>query len=179
MFQKYHYFINDYSLSNLVLHIALSIERIRDNEHYIQGTQPIDQDLIEYTLAKEIASQLETYFQIKFNNEEIYEMTLLIISRASSLNFKTVTEENLEQFVGQKCLSLVHILIDNIKAIYSIDLSSPEFLIRFTLHIHNLLIRSRNNYLNKNPLTKKMKTSYPLIYDMSVNISKTIIEKTT
>ena len=178
LFQKYHYFINDYSLSNLVLHIALSIERIRDNEHYIQGTQPIDQDLIEYTLAKEIASQLETYFQIKFNNEEIYEMTLLIISRASSLNFKTVTEENLEQFVGQKCLSLVHILIDNIKAIYSIDLSSPEFLIRFTLHIHNLLIRSRNNYLNKNPLTKKMKTSYPLIYDMSVNISKTIIEKT-
>lgn len=178
IFQEYHYFINDYSLSNLVLHLALSIERIRDENHYVQTTQILNQDILEYKLAQEISTQLEKYFQVSFSDAEIYEMTLLIASRASSFNFETMTEANLEQFVGKECLELVHGLIEDIKALYLIDLSNPEFLIRFTLHIHNLLIRSRNNYLCKNPLTKEIKTSYPLIYDMSVTITKTIIEKT-
>ena len=177
-FQECQYFVNDYSLSNLVLHLALSIERIRDDNHYIQNGHVINKDILEYQLAKKVSDQLEKYFQISFSDAEIYEMTLLIASRASSFNFENMTVATLEQFVGNECLELVYGLIDDIKSLYFIDLSHPEFLIRFTLHIHNLLIRSRNNYLGKNPLTKEIKTSYPLIYDMSVNIAKTIIEKT-
>lgn len=177
-FQKYHFFINDYSLSNLVLHIALSIERISDNNHHIQNTQIVSKNILEYRLAKEIADQLGKYFQITFSDSEIFEMTLLIASRASSVNYETMTEEDLKNFVGKECLNLVHELIEDIKSLYLIDLSNTEFLIRFTLHIYNLMIRSRNNYLSKNPLTKEIKTSYPLIYDMSVNIAKNIIEKT-
>lgn len=177
-FQKYHYFINDYSLSNLVLHLALSIERIRDDNHYIQNNQTINEDLIEYKLAKDLAFQLENYFQITFSKAEVFEMTLLIASRASSFNYRTMKIYDLEEFVGKDCLDLVYSLVDDIKSLYSIDLSDPEFLMRFTLHIYNLIIRSHNNYLSKNPLTKEIKTSYPLIYDMSVTIAKIIIEKT-
>lgn len=177
-FQKYHYFINDYSLSNLVLHLALSIERIRDDNHYIQNNQTINEDLIEYKLAKDLALQLENYFQITFSKAEVFEMTLLIASRASSFNYRTMEISDLEEFVGKDCLDLVYSLVDDIKSLYSIDLSDPEFLMRFTLHIYNLIIRSHNNYLSKNPLTKEIKTSYPLIYDMSVTIAKIIIEKT-
>lgn len=177
-FQKYHYFINDYSLSNLVLHLALSIERIRDDNHYIQNNQTINEDLIEYKLAKDLALQLENYFQITFSKAEVFEMTLLIASRASSFNYRTMKISDLEEFVGKDCLDLVYSLVDDIKSLYSIDLSDPEFLMRFTLHIYNLIIRSHNNYLSKNPLTKEIKTSYPLIYDMSVTIAKIIIEKT-
>lgn len=177
-FQKYHYFINDYSLSNLVLHLALSIERIRDDNHYIQNNQTINEDLIEYKLAKDLAFQLENYFQITFSKAEVFEMTLLIASRASSFNYRTMKISDLEEFVGKDCLDLVYSLVDDIKSLYSIDLSDPEFLMRFTLHIYNLIIRSHNNYLSKNPLTKEIKTSYPLIYDMSVTIAKIIIEKT-
>lgn len=177
-FQKYHYFINDYSLSNLVLHLALSIERIRDDNHYIQNNQTINEDLIEYKLAKDLAFQLENYFQITFSKAEVFEMTLLIASRASSFNYRTMKISYLEEFVGKDCLDLVYSLVDDIKSLYSIDLSDPEFLMRFTLHIYNLIIRSHNNYLSKNPLTKEIKTSYPLIYDMSVTIAKIIIEKT-
>lgn len=178
VFQKYHYFINDYSLSNLVLHLALSIERIRDDNHYIQNNQTINEDLLEYKLAKEVAEQLGNYFQITFSKAEIFEMTLLIASRASSFNYKTMNMSDLRDFVGEDCLNLVNGLVEDIKSLYSIDLSDPEFLMRFTLHIYNLIIRSHNNYLSKNPLTKEIKTSYPLIYDMSVTIAKTIIEKT-
>ncbi|MGN1406514.1 MAG: BglG family transcription antiterminator, partial [Erysipelotrichaceae bacterium] len=177
-FQDYHYFINDYSLSSLVLHLALTIERIRDENYYVLNNCNIRQDIIELKIAKDISSQIQNYFHISFCDAELYEMALLIASRASSFNYEKMNEKDLEQFVGEECVNLVKVLVDDIKALYLIDLSDTEFMIRFTLHIYNLLIRSRNNYLCKNPLTREIKNSYPLIYDMSVSIAKTIIDRT-
>ena len=57
-------------------------------------------------------------------------------------------------------------------------MSEQEFLIRFALHIKNLLVRSKNNYFSKNPLADGIKTSCPLIYDVSVSLAATIKEKT-
>ncbi len=179
IFDKYHYFINDYSLINLVLHVTISIDRIRNGNF---NNQDIDQlpgvKLHEFELAREVAFRLEEKFQIQYSKAEIYEMTLLIISRATTINYKSINADNLTEFIGADCLNLVNTLIQDINSFYYIDLSEQEFLIRFALHIRNLLVRSRNNYFSKNPLTEGIKTSCPLIYDMSVNLAQTIKEKT-
>lgn len=179
VFDKYHYFINDYSLINLVLHITIAVDRIRNNN---MNTQPIDSlpgvRLHEYALAQEVAKRLEEHFHIKYSDAEIYEMTLLIISRATTIDYKSINAANLEEFIGKDCLDLVYQLIQDTNSYYYIDLREKEFLIRFALHIHNLLVRSKNNYFSKNPLTESIKMSCPLIYDASVNLARTIKEKT-
>lgn len=175
IFDKYHYFINDYSLLNLVLHVTIAIDRIRNNNSTNQGIRGIPEvRLHEYTIAAEIAKRFEERFQIVFSETEVYEMTLLIISRATTIDYKSITAENLETFVGKECLELVNVLISDINSFYYIDLSEPEFLIRFALHIHNLLVRSKNDYFSKNPLTENIKVSCPLIYDCSVNMARII-----
>lgn len=105
-------------------------------------------------------------------------MTLLIISRATTIDYKSITIGNLEEFVGKDCLDLVKKLIESVNSFYYIDLSEPEFLIRFALHIRNLLVRSKNDYFSKNPLTESIKSSCPLIYDLSVNLAVEIKEYT-
>lgn len=178
IFDEYHYFINDYSLINLVLHITIAIDRIR-NENI--NTQEIDEPAVrlhEYELAEKVAKRLEEHFHIIYSKAEIYEMTLLIISRATTIDYKSINSTNLEEFIGKECLDLVNQLIQDINSFYYIDLSEQEFLIRFALHIRNLLVRSKNNYFSKNPLTEGIKTSCPLIYDMSVSLAGTIKEKT-
>ncbi len=175
IFDKYHYFINDYSLLNLVLHVTIAIDRIRNHNGNDQRIQDIpDVRLHEYALAQEIARRYEEHFAISFSEAEVYEMTLLIISRATTIDYKSITTENLETFVGKECLELVKALILDINHFYYIDLSEPEFLIRFALHIHNLLVRSKNDYFSKNPLTDSIKVSCPLIYDCSVNMARII-----
>ena len=175
IFDKYHYFINDYSLINLVLDVTIAIYRIRHHNSNNQKIQDIpDVRLHEYALAKEIAQRFEERFQIIFSDAEVYEMTLLIISRATTIDYKSINTENLETFVGKECLDLVNVLILDINSFYYIDLSEPEFLIRFALHIHNLLVRSKNDYFSKNPLTESIKVSCPLIYDCSVNMARII-----
>ena len=134
--------------------------------------------LHEYEMSKELAKRLEEKFDIQYSDAEIYEMTLLIISRATNIDYQSIDANNLEQFVGKECLELVKELINDINAFYYIDLSEQEFLIRFALHIKNLLVRSKNNYFSKNPLTESIKLSCPLIYDASVNLARTIKSKT-
>ena len=179
IFEDYHYFINDYSLINLVLHITIAIDRIRKNNI---NTTSIDQQpavhLHEYELAEKVAGRLEEHFHITYSKAEIYEMTLLIISRATTIDYKSINAANLEDFIGKDCLNLVKELILDINSFYYIDLSEQEFLIRFALHIKNLLVRSKNNYFSKNPLADGIKTSCPLIYDISVSLVATIKEKT-
>ena len=179
IFEDYHYFINDYSLINLVLHITIAIDRIRNNNI---NTQRIDEQpavhLHEYELAEKVAKQLEEHFHIVYSKAEIYEMTLLIISRATTIDYKSINSANLEEFIGKECLDLVKELILDINSFYYIDLSEQEFLIRFALHIKNLLVRSKNNYFSKNPLADVIKTSCPLIYDISVSLAATIKDKT-
>lgn len=179
IFDEYHYFINDYSLINLVLHIAISIDRIR-NDNF--NTQNVSEQpgvrLHEYELAQKVTKRLEQYFNIKYSEAEVYEMTLLIISRTTTIDYNSINSANLEDFIGKDCLDLVYQLINDINAFYYIDLKEQEFLIRFALHIRNLLVRSKNNYFSKNPLTEGIKTSCPLIYDVSVTLASTMKEKT-
>lgn len=179
IFDEYHYFINDYSLINLVLHIAISIDRIR-NDNF--NTQNVSEQpgvrLHEYELAQKVTKRLEQYFHIKYSEAEVYEMTLLIISRTTTIDYNSINSANLEDFIGKDCLDLVYQLINDINAFYYIDLKEQEFLIRFALHIRNLLVRSKNNYFSKNPLTEGIKTSCPLIYDVSVTLASTMKEKT-
>lgn len=179
IFDEYHYFINDYSLINLVLHITIAVDRIRNDN---MNAQDIDElpavRLHEYELAEKVAKRMEEHFHIRYSKAEIYEMTLLIISRATTIDYKSINSANLEEFIGKDCLDLVNQLVQDISSFYYIDLSEQEFLIRFALHIRNLLVRSKNNYFSKNPLTEGIKTACPLIYDVSVSLAGTIKEKT-
>ncbi len=178
-FEKYHYFINDYSLINLVLHVTIAVDRVKNNNfNILDANQSQAVKFHEHELAQEVAKLIGDEFGLVFNHQEIYEMTLLIISRATNIDYSIINESNLEDFIGKDCFLLVHKLIRDINAFYYIDLSEPEFLIRFALHIKNLLIRSKNNYFSKNPLSSSIKTSCPLIYDISVNLAQTIKDAT-
>lgn len=179
VFDQFHYFVNDYSLINLILHITIAIDRIRNsnvNTGDISSMPSISTH--EHELARNIAHKIEDDFQITYNESEVYELALLLISRATAIDYKSITVSNLGDFISKDCFELVNDLIAAVNSYYYIDLTEPEFLIRFALHIRNLLQRSKSNYFSRNPLTEEIKTSCPLIYDVSVFLSSIIKERT-
>ena len=89
----------------------------------------------EYELSQKIVERLEEHFQLKFSAGEEQEMTLLLISRATSLNYNSITMDNLADIIGKDCIDLVYELVNAIGSYYYINLNEPEFLIRFALHI--------------------------------------------
>lgn len=178
-FERNHYFVNDYSLINLILHITIAIDRIQNNySNYIVQNERSLMKVHEYELAQQVAKQLEVYFNITYSDDEVYELALLLISHANTLDYNTVTASNLESFIGKECLTLVEELVNDVNAFYYINLSEPEFLIRFALHVRSLLIRCKYNYSSKNPLADGIQMTCPLIYDAAVNLCSTIEERT-
>lgn len=178
-FEKHHFFINDYSLENLILHSAITIDRIRNGYSANEaGSIPPIVRSHEYDLARSIIDHFEEKFGVHFNEIEVAEFTMLILSRASNLDYETITVDNVRNYVGENIYQLADDIIKDFGSYFYIDLSQPEFFVRFCLHIKNLLVRSHSGYFSKNPLTDSIKQNCPLIYDASVNAARLIREKT-
>ena len=174
-----HYFINDYSLINLLLHIAIAINRVQNG--CINTEDPGPHEALapqEAELARQLIEQLEPHFNIRFSPAESYELALLLISRTSVLDYSALTADNISHYIGEDCIDLVRQLIRTVKEFYDINLDEPEFFVRFALHMHNLLVRAQNRSFCKNPLVSEIRQTCPLIYDVSVQLSGIIREQT-
>lgn len=175
---EYHYFINDYSLLNLLLHIAIAINRVKNG---CMNDIEVDFSVLgsaEKDLAYQLIRRLERSFSIIFSPAESYELALLLVSRASALDYQSITMENISHYIGHNSLALAQRLICDVKEMYDINLDEPEFYVRFALHIHNLLVRATNQAFCKNPLVDELRQTCPLIYDVSVQLSGVILEQT-
>ncbi|QIK69068.1 PRD domain-containing protein [Erysipelothrix sp. HDW6C] len=170
-----HYFVNDYALMNLILHIVVSISRIQHNNTYSDSeTMDIISTNTEIQIAEKITQRISSYFQIQYSKEEVYELSLLILSSGSNINFNAVNELNIASYIDEGVLNLVDDLIKSINRYYYIDISENQFFFRFALHINNLLKRLQMGRSNKNPITMNIKQSCPLIYDCAVSVAHDI-----
>ncbi|MCL6574282.1 MAG: PRD domain-containing protein, partial [Bacillus sp. (in: Bacteria)] len=178
VFSTYHYFTNDYSLTNVILHIAVAIDRMENGFIYpkqVDGEANLEK---EYKLAGEIAKRLEAHFDVTYSEGEIRELALLISSSGTSINFMHLQLSELEDVAGLRCLNLVGKILEDLHSNYYIVMEDSDFLVRFTLHIKNLLMRLENHFVSKNPLTSTIKLNCPSIYDCAVHVSYTIKEET-
>ena len=178
VFSTYHYFTNDYSLTNIILHIAIAIDRMENGFVFSKQTEGETHQEKEYKIAHEIAERLEAHFHVKYSEGEIRDLALLISSSGTSVNFMHLQLSDLHDVAGMRCISVVEKIMEDLRNNYYIVIEDSEFLVRFTLHIKNLLMRLENQFVSKNPLTSTIKINCPSIFDCAVHVSYTIKEET-
>ncbi|TWE01096.1 lichenan operon transcriptional antiterminator [Neobacillus bataviensis] len=178
VFSTFHYFTNDYSLTNIILHIAIAIDRMENGFIFSKQVDGEASQEKEYNIAIEIAKRLEEHFDVEYSEGEIRDLALLISSSGTSVNFMHLQLSDLQDVAGIRCLNLVGKIIEDLRSNYYIVIEDPDFLVRFTLHIKNLIMRLENDFVSKNPLTSTIKLNCPSIYDCAVHVSYTIKEET-
>lgn len=174
---SYNLYINEYTIGNILLHIVIATERVRQQRTISKENIDALTKTKEYKAALDIAKLIKSEFGTTFEGAELSYLTILLISKATILRYDNLNNENLGEYIEQRYIYLVNEIIQKVKDYYLVDIYGDEFLIKFTLHIRNLINRARHNYLSKNPLTKQIKSSYPLIYDLAVFISNEIQKK--
>lgn len=164
--------INEYTINSIILHLVITMDRIKNNKSIKQNLQATSlKGNAEMNAAKDIADQMEYEYGITFNEAERYYLVLLLSSKTTLLNYQTLTPDSLTSFVDKHYIELTESLLEKVHESYFIDLSDNEFFVKFTLHIRNLVFRAKNNQWSRNPLTYKLKDTYPLIHEISVFIS--------
>ena len=165
-FQKYNYYINDFSFINLILHVTIMISRMHSGNH-IPGNREyhsID-GLKEKPIIDELCMTLEQIFDVTFTSSEKFEIYILFKTNA---NYHAQDQmEELSRVVSEDILSLSHQLIRSIDRHFFVNLMSDSFLTPFALHLKNLKNRLEQHSIMKNPMLESIKISCPTIYDIA------------
>lgn len=175
------YFLDDFSLLNLILHIAITMERNLSNENQGDGFEPknkIDIDPNILKIIDDILSKIHETFGIRFTPIEAYDLALLIMTRVLSDNIDQLTIDHLSEAVGKDIVDLVSLIQQRTQDVFNLSLKSHDFTIRFSLHMRNMLIRLENKIILRNPQMIQIKNTYPFIYDVSVFIANLVTQKT-
>lgn len=174
------YFISDLAITSIVLHIIIAIDRSINksniNEHLFEIPDFIPKKI--YNMVISMVLKLEDYYNVKFSNDDVMELVMLLNSRSCSSEMKEIDEESLNKYLGNDDKKIIRKLFKTLKENYDIEIKDAQSRIFFSIHIKNLLVRSKSSNFSRNPLTQSVKVKTPLIYDAAVCLSQVISEYT-
>ncbi|GAB5052997.1 PTS sugar transporter subunit IIA [Pediococcus ethanolidurans] len=170
-------YLNVFDFNNVLLHVAIATHRSKN------GYQP-QSDLSKKTSAfqknsdknqglifsKQLIDQIEKSEKLKFSDEE--RRSLMLVIQFSI----TRKHRNLEDTINHETAILVDQLIKYVSSMLNIDLKSLNFRDQFAIHIQRLLERSSHGYVERNPMTSRIRKSSPIIYECAVLISNRLEE---
>ncbi|BBM18807.1 PTS fructose transporter subunit IIA [Enterococcus avium] len=169
--------INQYSLNNIVLHFAISIERIRQGHSLVKAQMNSQaQSTSEFLIAEEISDKLAQQYDIHFSQAELEQLSLLFIGMQN----ETLTKQNNQQlstFVDQKIITALQDVLAEVERTYLVELHDEEFFNKLAIHLQSLYYRSHYETFTRNSSLLDLKTAYPLIYDLAVYISSLIQDR--
>src|SRR5690625_99717 len=172
--ENYNLFLSEYSINSVLLHIIISIERMKEGMIVeIENVELLEQTL-EFQAAVDISKEMSECLEVTFAPAELHYLTLLLKSNTTILRYNEVNESNIHHFIEEDYIDLTNKILERIKQYFFINMDEEEFKVKFALHLKNLIIRNKYNRYSKNPMTKKIKYAYPLIYDLSVFIANEI-----
>lgn len=177
--KRYHYFVNDYAMVNLILDLVISMDRIRKNCTFrTHAAEKHRYGIREMELSGRIADRIEEVFAVSFTGLEMEELTALLISHLMKVDYDALNRENIQDFIGPECADIVGKILEYLNENYFIDTENDEFVVKFSVHIHNLLRRLEHEYTTKNPLTEHIKNSCPLIFECAVGVANCLSQLT-
>lgn len=172
IFSEHSIYVNDYTLDDLLLHMFIVVQRVRTGCCIEEIPACPEEPDSRYLYAiKDLAEYLQTAFSLSFNSLELQDLELVLSGSTSILDPSAITLQNLEQYVEPEYIGAARYIVEQVKEHYLVNGFSDDFLVKFTLHLKNLFIRSSKNLTAKNPLKDKIKWTYPLIHDISVFIA--------
>ncbi|MFV0479046.1 MAG: BglG family transcription antiterminator [Anaerorhabdus sp.] len=175
IFNEYDFSIREDAFPMLMIHIGISIERMR-GEHYVVGSyynEKLAQSK-EYLIAKEFFNKISKKFLININNEEVALIALILLGKRSV----DYTEVSLNKISKVELSDIIDIVLKRVKAYYDLDfLNDRLFIEGFKLHISNMIDRLQSNTPVMNVYLFEIKKKYPLVFDMAIFVSRVVEEQ--
>jgi len=177
IFDRYHLVYNDYSLNNIVLHLIITLDRLKDKNELLEQTVTPNDSKEELKMTKEIVDFLKENYNVSFSQTEFHNLLQFISCNLVTVDYRHVDRQNVNSYISPEVISITKEIIQKVQDYYFLDDFDEVFESRFMLHINNLFKRLEHNYSSRNPLAYEIKYTYPLIYDVAVFVADIIYEK--
>lgn len=162
--------IAELPLNNLIMHIAIAIQRIKKGKNIEVETIECDhiEGKKEYLVAKSIVHSLENKFSIKIPLGEVAYITIHLLG-AKHFEDKNLVENDFIELVGEGNYQLVIDILSEINKVYRIDLShDKELIYGLGLHLRSAMNRIKYKMNLQNPMVKEIKSNYPFSFELGI-----------
>ncbi|MDQ0360266.1 BglG family transcription antiterminator [Breznakia pachnodae] len=169
---QYHIFMSDVSFQNLVIHLIVSIRRMRYSYYVEYDKEKIElfQQLEEYQVAKTIADVLGKEFNEIWNASEICYLASHILAK------KMILHDDGEKKVSKRVHFMIEKIIFEIYMKTGIDLGNDEYFKNvLKLHLNPLILRLQSGLISRNMMLEDIKMNYPFAYELAL-LAKNVIE---
>jgi len=171
MLDSQGYFVNEYGTNDVLLHVAIAIDRVtRRTAPVIAATPSTPPD--DMTLA--LSELVTRHFQVELGTGDLDYLALLLKTRVITPGQDKPAAVLIESFVRPEDLESVRRIVAQAGEEFLVDLVEENFIVRLTLHVRNLINRAHDRSYSHNPLTRSIKTSYPMIYELAVYIASAL-----
>lgn len=168
MLDAHGYFVNEYGIDNVLLHVAIAVDRTAKG---LTDDHIVDSPASEIT--EQLAHLVRGHFGTVLTATDLHYLALLLTTRVITTGYSGVGDETVTGAIGHE-IATVRSIVSRVEEEYLVDLDDEGFIVRLALHLHNLLARAKDQSYSRNPMSRSIKTSYPMIYELAVFIASEV-----
>ena len=177
MLDVHGYFVNEYGINNVLLHVAIAVDRRAWSDrspapHFVAGA---GQDRAGLDgVAAALDGLILLHFGAHLAAADIDYLAALLTTRVITRGYTGSGGEVIADRIVDHEIRMVRMIVERVAEEYLVDLHNEEFIVRLALHVNNLTARARDRSSSYNPMSRSIKTSYPMIYEIAVFMASEI-----
>jgi lichenan operon transcriptional antiterminator len=162
------YFVNEYGITDVVMHIAISADRTAQHralESDTASTSPANAEV--GAILDELAT---AHLGVELGTADLQHLSSLVLTRVVAPG-ATAPQTHVKERLEPDVEHAVRDIVERAASEFLVDIVHEDFVLRLALHVQNLRLRAREQAWSRNPLTRSLKASYPMIFEVAVYIA--------
>lgn len=167
------YFVNELGIADVVMHIAIAADRVsRDRALDDAGA---DDDPARAEIGALIDRLSVAHLGVRLGAGDRSHLATLVLTRivAPGEGPADRARDRLDPEVER----VVREVVESAASEFLVDIAHEDFVLRLALHVQNLLHRAREQAWSRNPLTRSLKSTYPMIFEVAVFIASGLADR--
>jgi len=160
------YYVNELAIADVLLHIAIAADRVAAGRELDGGEAA---ETAGDAVAEVIGRLSRERLGVELGAGDLAHLARLVLTRIvtpGGTDAATLARAGLDPVVE----AAVRAEVVQASADYQVDLVDDAFVLRLALHVQNLLRRAQEQSRARNPLTRSLKSAYPMIFEVAVSV---------
>src|SRR6478609_8807098 len=167
------YFVNEIGIGDVVMHIAIAADRVAQD----RGLDGVVADAsASHAEVAAILARLSTArLGVELGAGDLQHLASLVLTRVVAPG-ATAPKMHVRERLDPEVEQAVRDVVGDAASEFLVDIVHEDFILRLALHVQNLRLRAREQAWSRNPLTRSLKASYPMIFELAVYIANGLHE---
>ncbi|MGI1690985.1 BglG family transcription antiterminator [Thermoanaerobacter uzonensis] len=171
--EKFNYILSDVSFKGLLIHLAISIKRLRENKKVTLELKDLNllKEKKEWDIAEDLASNIEKIFNVVIDDAEVGYITMHLMGAKLQNDIETEKfSENYLKRLDYKLYTILKSIINDIAEATGYKFyEDKKLFIGLFLHLRPAINRLNNKIKLDNPFLEEIKKEYSIAFEISIS----------